>query len=62
MKTIQELQQDWNENPRWNGIIRPYTPEDVLRLRGSYKIDYTIAQLMAEKFWSKLNSQSMWRD
>jgi isocitrate lyase len=33
MKTIQELQQDWNENPRWNGIIRPYTPEDVLRLR-----------------------------
>ncbi|AMR42815.1 isocitrate lyase [Elizabethkingia anophelis] len=57
MKTIQELQQDWNENPRWNGIIRPYTPEDVLRLRGSYKIDYTIAQLMAEKFWRKLNSQ-----
>jgi len=57
MKTIQELQQDWNENPRWNGIIRPYTPEDVLRLRGSYKIDYTIAQLMAEKFWNKLNSQ-----
>ncbi|HAT3993138.1 isocitrate lyase [Elizabethkingia anophelis] len=57
MKTIQELQQDWNENLRWNGIIRPYTPEDVLRLRGSYKIDYTIAQLMAEKFWSKLNSQ-----
>ncbi|WP_407480419.1 isocitrate lyase [Elizabethkingia miricola] len=57
MKTIQELQQDWNENPRWNGIIRPYTSEDVLRLRGSYKIDYTIAQLMAEKFWNKLNSQ-----
>ena len=57
MKTIQELQQDWNENPRWAGIIRPYTPEDVLRLRGSYKIDYTIAQLMAEKFWNKLNSQ-----
>lgn len=57
MKTIQELQQEWNENPRWNGIIRPYTPEDVLRLRGSYKIDYTIAQLMAEKFWNKLNSQ-----
>ena len=57
MKTIQELQQNWNENPRWAGIIRPYTPEDVLRLRGSYKIDYTIAQLMAEKFWNKLNSQ-----
>ncbi|PUB33766.1 isocitrate lyase [Elizabethkingia sp. YR214] len=57
MKTIQKLQQDWSENPRWNGIIRPYTPEDVLRLRGSYKIDYTIAQLMAEKFWNKLNSQ-----
>ncbi|AQX86031.1 isocitrate lyase [Elizabethkingia bruuniana] len=57
MKTIQELQQDWNENPRWAGIIRPYTPEDILRLRGSYKIDYTIAQLMAEKFWNKINSQ-----
>ena len=57
MKTIQELQQDLNENPRWAGIIRPYTPEDILRLRGSYKIDYTIAQLMAEKFWNKINSQ-----
>ncbi|HAY3561408.1 TPA: isocitrate lyase [Elizabethkingia meningoseptica] len=57
MKNIQELQQDWNDNPRWKEIIRPYSAEDVLRLRGNYKIDYTIAQLMAEKFWTKLNNQ-----
>ncbi|MDE5432260.1 isocitrate lyase [Elizabethkingia meningoseptica] len=58
MKNIQELQQDWNDNPRWKEIIRPYSAEDVLRLRGNYKIDYTIAQLMAEKFWTKLNNQA----
>ncbi len=54
---IQALEQDWLTNPRWNGVKRPYTAEEVLKLRGSYKIDYTIATEMSKKFWEKLNAQ-----
>ncbi|UOV00042.1 isocitrate lyase [Chryseobacterium daecheongense] len=54
---IQAIEHDWLTNPRWNGIKRPYTAEDVLKLRGSYTIDYTIATEMSKKLWDKLNSQ-----
>lgn len=54
---IQALEQDWLTNPRWNGVKRPYTAEEVLKLRGFYKIDYTIATEMSKKFWEKLNTQ-----
>ncbi|MBW8361102.1 MAG: isocitrate lyase [Kaistella sp.] len=55
---IRKLEQDWLENQRWNGIQRPYSAEEVLKLRGSYQLDYTIAKIMAEKLWEKLNSQN----
>ncbi|MEY8759904.1 isocitrate lyase [Chryseobacterium sp. MD-1] len=54
---IQEIEKDWLTNPRWNGVKRTYTAEDVLKLRGSYTIDYTIATEMSKKFWEKLNNQ-----
>ena len=54
---IQAIENDWNNNPRWNGITRTYTPEDVLRLRGSYTQQFTIASEMAKTFWTKLNNQ-----
>jgi len=54
---IQALEQDWLTNPRWNGVKRPYTAEEVLKLRGSYTIEYTIATEMSKKFWDKLNAQ-----
>lgn len=54
---IQKLEQEWLENPRWKGIKRPYSAEDVLKLRGSYNLDYTIAKLMSETLWNKLNKQ-----
>ncbi|WP_294277490.1 isocitrate lyase [uncultured Chryseobacterium sp.] len=54
---IREIEKDWLENPRWSGIKRLYTAEDVLKLRGSYKLDYTIATEMARKFWNQLNQQ-----
>ncbi|MEN2436618.1 isocitrate lyase [Weeksellaceae bacterium A-14] len=54
---IQQLEKDWLENPRWNGIKRPYTAEDVLKLRGSYKIDYTIATEMSKTLWNKLTTR-----
>ena len=52
---IEELEQMWRSD-RWRGIERPYTAEDVIRLRGSFKIEYTIARIGAEKFWKYLNT------
>ena len=50
---IAQLKKDWSENPRWNGVKRGYTAEDVVRLRGSVKIEHTLAKLGAEKLWKK---------
>ena len=46
-----QLKKDWSENPRWKGLKRGYTAEDVVRLRGSVKIEHTLAKLGAEKLW-----------
>jgi isocitrate lyase len=43
---------------RFDGITRPYTPEDVLRLRGSLPIKYTLAERTANKFWQLLHSEA----
>ena len=40
---------DWAMNLRWSGIIRPYSYEDVHRLRGTIQIEYTLARLGAER-------------
>jgi len=44
-------------NSRWQGVERPYTEADVARLRGSVKIEYSLARLGAEKFWRLLHSE-----
>src|SRR5437763_3112525 len=49
---------NWSANPRWAGITRPYTPEDVERLRGSLRIEYTLARNGAERLWELLHGQS----
>lgn len=54
---INQLVTDWTTNPRWEGIERPYTAEEVVNLSGSYRIEYTIAKLGAERLWNKLNNQ-----
>src|SRR2546422_3716758 len=45
------LKKDWAENPRWKGIRRAYNAEDVVRLRGSFHIEHTLARRGAEKLW-----------
>lgn len=52
-----DLLHDWTSNPRWKGTTRPYTPEDVERLRGTIRIDYTLARLGAERLWKLLNEE-----
>ena len=47
-----------SQENRWEGVIRPYTQDDVERLGGSIKIEYTLAKTGAEKLWRKLNTQN----
>lgn len=51
------LEMDWAENPRWVGIQRTYTGEDVVRLAGNYQLEYSIARMGAERLWNKLTTQ-----
>jgi isocitrate lyase len=52
---IEALKRDWAVNPRWQGIERPYAAEDVVRLRGSVRIEYTLARRGAERLWRLLH-------
>ena len=52
-----ELEANWEGNLRWRGVTRPYSGEDVVRLRGSIQIEYTLARLGAERLWNLLNSE-----
>ncbi|MBI5717577.1 MAG: isocitrate lyase [Burkholderiales bacterium] len=54
---VAALQKEWAENPRWKGITRGYTAEDVVRLRGSLPIEHTLAKRGAEKLWNLLNTE-----
>ena len=54
----QSLQNDWTTNPRWKGITRPYTQQDVERLRGTMQIEYTVARHGAERLWDLLHTES----
>ncbi len=54
---IEALEADWRTNPRWRGIERPYTAEDVVRLRGSVSRDSTISRLGAERLWQQMEDR-----
>lgn len=50
-----EIDKDWNTNPRWKGVVRDYTGEQVARLQGSITQEHTLARLGAEKLWKALH-------
>jgi len=56
-EVITAMEREWRENPRWQGIHRPYTAADVVRLRGSIMIEYTLAKLGAQRLWELLHSE-----
>ena len=51
------LQEEWDTDPRWKGIQRPYSPEDVLKLRGTLKIQHTFAEAGAQRLWHLLQTE-----
>jgi len=54
---IAALEKDWATNPRWKGITRGYSAADVVRLRGSFPIEHTLARRGAEKLWNLVNTE-----
>jgi isocitrate lyase len=50
----QTIQLDWKTNPRWKGIKREYSVRDVIKLRGSFHIEHSIARMGAERLWELL--------
>ncbi|MEO8974107.1 MAG: isocitrate lyase [Ktedonobacteraceae bacterium] len=54
---VADLQAQWKGNLRWQGVQRPYSAEDVVRLRGSIQIEYTLACLGANRLWNLLHSE-----
>lgn len=57
LPTAEQLKLDWTNNPRWAGVTRPYSAEDVVRLRGTIPVDHSIARLGAEKLWKYLQTE-----
>lgn len=55
---VKQLEDDWANNQRWTGVKRPYSAEDVVRLRGSVQPEYTYAKLGAQKLWKLVNGAS----
>ncbi len=52
-----ELERSWAEDARWRGIERDYTAEQVIRLRGSVRIEHSLARLGAERLWKLLHTE-----
>ena len=51
---VKQLEMDWATNPRWQGVKRDYSAEDVVRLRGRVHVEHTLARRGAEKLWQLL--------
>ncbi|HEX5949767.1 MAG TPA: isocitrate lyase [Actinomycetota bacterium] len=54
---MDELERAWRDDPRWAGIERPYTAADVVRLRGSIRVEHTLARRGAERLWALLHRE-----
>lgn len=52
------LKKEWETNPRWKGVTRPYTAEEVINIAGSVQIEYSLARNGAEKLWKRLHTDS----
>ncbi len=51
------MRDEWENDPRWQGITRPYAPEEVLALRGTLKVEYTFATAGAKRLWYLLQNE-----
>jgi isocitrate lyase len=57
LKAVRNLEREWENDDRWDGIVRDYSADDVERLRGSIEIKYTLAEMGAERLWRLLHEE-----
>lgn len=57
LPTAEQLRLDWTNNPRWAGVERPYSADDVVRLRGTVPIEHSVARIGADKLWRSLQTE-----
>ena len=57
MNEALRMEKNWAEDPRWNGIRRTYKSVDVIRLRGSVQVEYTLAKMGAERLWHLIQTE-----
>src|SRR5690349_6187244 len=57
LPTAEQLKLDWANNPRWSGVKRSYTAEDVVRLRGTVAVEHSLARRGAERLWRSLHDE-----
>jgi len=55
--TADQIRHEWNTDPRWAGVTRPYSAEEVVRLRGTVQVEHSLARLGATKLWNSLNKE-----
>ena len=56
-QAAERLQQQWDTDPRWQGIERSYSAHDVIRLRGSVEIEHSLARRGSEKLWDLVHDE-----
>jgi len=54
---IEKLKQKWVQEDRWSGVVRTYSAEEVVNLKGSFPIEHTLARMGAERFWRDLHNE-----
>ncbi len=54
---VKRLENEWKNNPRWEGIVRPYTASDVHKIKGNIDQEYTIAKLGSNNLWNMLTNE-----
>ena len=57
LRTTDEVTREWRTSPRWTGIERTYTAQDVSRLSGSVRVEHTLARMGAERLWNLLHDE-----
>ena len=57
LQEAEALEREWDTSPRWRGVERPYSADEVVRLRGSFRIEHSIARRGAERLWELVHDQ-----
>ena len=57
LRSVSDIQKEWDTNPRWKNVKRDYSAEEVAKCSGSVRIEYTLAKHGAEKLWNLINTE-----